>query len=317
MMHNEEQAWLLTGGLHGMFSQAAGLANALGLTFAHHAVRLKKPWSYLPSQLVPTKPFVFGSKLPENPPKVVISCGRHAAIASKFIKIKYPEVFNIHIQNPIIDRSAFDCVIAPLHDGLKDVALMTTMGAIHNLNHQTLKNSQFDKSIKQLSSPPIALVLGGPTKSFPWQTESMLEAIKTLIKAADDNGYQLICVPSNRTPANLLDALRIIAPAPHVVISEICHKAYHAALNAASHIVVSCDSASMLSEAAFTGKPVYCLSFPPRRSSERLAKLHQSLYDKGIVRPWQGRLENWSYPVLDEASRIAGLLREKYTNVFL
>ena len=40
------KALLLTQGMHGMISQAEGLANALGLGFRHQKIKIKKFWSF-------------------------------------------------------------------------------------------------------------------------------------------------------------------------------------------------------------------------------------------------------------------------------
>ena len=40
-------------------------------------------------------------------------------------------------------------------------------------------------------------------------------------------------------------------------------KAYLSSLKLADHIVVTCDSTSMISEAAMTGKPIYVAHMPP------------------------------------------------------
>lgn len=318
MKVSNKQALLLTGGLHGMLSQAAGLADALGLTFEHHAVKLKRGWSKLPSQCVPAKAYVFNEALPSALPSVLISCGRHAAIASKLLKAKYKEdIFTIHIQNPIIQTKCFDSVIIPEHDQFNSDGVVTSLGAIHNLKYHAIEESMHDQHWPQSKRNQVAVILGGPTKSFNWTTKSMASAIDSLIRAAKINDYQLVFVPSNRTPEDTLNMINAKLTTPHQLVSNITRSVYLNALLASSHIVVTCDSASMLSEACFTGKPVYCLTFPPRREQERLANLHQSLYAKGMVRPWQGTFDSWSYAPLNEAKRIAQMLKEKYTNVFL
>lgn len=313
-----KQALLLTGGLHGMLSQAAGLADALGLTFEHRAIKLKKGWSKLPSQCVPARGFVFNEALPSSLPNVVISCGRHAAIASKLFKAKYKEdIFTIHIQNPIIQTKYFDSVVIPEHDQFNGDAVITSLGAIHNLKYHAIEESMHDQHWPQSKRNQVAVILGGPTKSFNWTTKAMASAIDSLIQAAQINDYQLVFVPSNRTPKDTLEMIQAKLTMPHQLVSEVTRSVYLNALRASSHIVVTCDSASMLSEACFTGKPVYCLTFPPRHKQERLANLHQSLYAKEMVRPWQGKFESWSYVPLNEAKRISQMLKEKYPHVFL
>ena len=55
------KALLLTQGMHGMISQVEGLAKALGLSFKHEKIQLKKFWNFFPPKLtpVPAKPVLF------------------------------------------------------------------------------------------------------------------------------------------------------------------------------------------------------------------------------------------------------------------
>lgn len=317
MKSKSADAWLLTGGLHGMLSQVNGLADALALNSKHYVTRLNKPWAWLPSFMVPAIESVFEARLPESPPKIIISSGRHAAIASRVLKKKYgDQVFTIHIQNPLMNTALFDCVIAPEHDDMGE-PVIATLGALHNLDRRTLEASHDQTDILESGHNQVAVILGGPTKSFAWSVESMAQAVTSLLQAANDNGSQLVVIPSNRTPSIILEMLAAKLSKPHVVMSKVERSSYLAALNGAKHIVVTCDSASMLSEACFTGKPLYCLEFTPRRKNERLAKLHQSLYARGIARPWEGRFDVWQYTPLDEANRVAKIVKEKFPHVFL
>ncbi len=57
------RALLLTQGMHGMISQVEGLANALGLSFRHETIKLKKFWNYFPPSLTPKSNFVLEKKI--------------------------------------------------------------------------------------------------------------------------------------------------------------------------------------------------------------------------------------------------------------
>ncbi len=65
----------------------------------------------------------------------------------------------------------------------------------------------------------------------------------------------------------------------------------------------------MLSEACFTGKPVYVAKL--NGGSKRFDHMHRSFQDAGITRPFTGKLETWSYKPLDETRRIAAIVRER------
>jgi hypothetical protein len=71
----------------------------------------------------------------------------------------------------------------------------------------------------------------------------------------------------------------------------------------ADTILVTADSVSMLSDAASTGKPVYMI--PMDGGSAKFDAFHQNLMGKGIIRPFDGVLERWSYEPPNDAALIA------------
>ena len=98
------KALLLTQGMHGMISQVEGLAKALGLSFKHETIELRKFWNFIPPKITPAfegilkKKFVCDSK-------IIISCGRKSVVPSILLKKRFKkEIFNIHIQDPNINK---------------------------------------------------------------------------------------------------------------------------------------------------------------------------------------------------------------------
>ena len=110
---------LLTEGMHGMISQAEGLAKALDLDFIHEKIELNSFWKLFPPKLTPTQGFVFKNRIISQF-DVVISCGRKSVIPSIYLKKKLKnKIINIHIQEPKVSLDNFDFVVAPEHDGSK------------------------------------------------------------------------------------------------------------------------------------------------------------------------------------------------------
>ena len=79
----------------------------------------------------------------------------------------------------------------------------------------------------------------------------------------------------------------------------------------ANIIIVTCDSTSMISEAAITGKPVYVAQMPNKRSIHRFEKFYKLFQDLGIIRNLENKIEHWTYNGLDEVSRAAIIVKEK------
>ena len=67
----------------------------------------------------------------------------------------------------------------------------------------------------------------------------------------------------------------------------------------------------MISEAAITGKPVYVAMIETKRSDKRFIDFRNLFENMNILRKLDDKLETWSYEKLDEANRIAKLIKLK------
>ena len=83
------------------------------------------------------------------------------------------------------------------------------------------------------------------------------------------NNLHLIVIPSNRTPLETVSLAKSELMKDTTIIETVDKKAYLSALNLAKYIVVTCDSSSMISEAALTGKPVYVAMIETSRNDKR------------------------------------------------
>lgn len=88
---------------------------------------------------------------------------------------------------------------------------------------------------------------------------------------------------------------------------------YFAMLALADHIIVTGDSASMLSEACTTGKPVYMIPLEPKgdKPIRRIDKLHAKLQDLGCLKKFDGKLESWDYTPLKDAAAVAKEIKKR------
>ena len=80
-----------------------------------------------------------------------------------------------------------------------------------------------------------------------------------------------------RTPKNVIDQAKNYFDNDQIIITEIDKKAYLSSLRLADHIVVTCDSTSMISEAAITGKPIYVAQMPHIKNNYRFKKFSKCL----------------------------------------
>ena len=305
---------LLTEGMHGMISQVEGLAKALDIDFIHEKIELNNFWKLIPPKITPIHSFVFKNKI-DNNFNVVISCGRKSVIPSLFLKKKFKDkITNIHIQDPKVSLSNFDFVVAPEHDGLIGENVISSKGAIHYLTEKEL-----DENISYLKprinkEKIVTLIVGGPNKYYDYK-ETEIENIFYKIKQNFlNNGYQLILIPSMRTPKKIIEAAKNYFDDNQVVITDIDKKAYLSSLRLADHIVVTCDSTSMISEAAITGKPIYVAHIPHIKNNDRFKKFFEIFKELNIIRDLNDTVDNWKYEKLNETYRISGYIKSKIKN---
>jgi len=305
------KALLLTQGMHGMISQVEGLAKAMKLNFRHEKIQLKKFWNFFPPKITPVIDDILEKKFICDA-KVVISCGRKSVIPSILLKKRFKkEIFTIHIQDPKVNLNNFDTIICPEHDNLKGENVIKTKGAIHYLTKEEIKKNIDYLKPKNGEKKIVTFILGGPNKYYNFSEKQMDKMFAKIKNMFISSKYKLIVIPSYRTPENILKLAFNYFNQDHLVIKERDKKAYLSSLGLAEIIIVTCDSTSMISEAAITGKPVYVAQMEHGRSIIRFEKFYKLFKDLGIIRNLENKIEHWSYHELDEVNRSASLVREK------
>ena len=304
---------LLTEGMHGMISQVEGLAKALDIDFTHHKVELNHFWKLIPPNLSPISQSVF-KKINHDDFDVIISCGRKSVIPSIYLKnTANKKVFNIHIQDPKVNLNHFDFIVAPEHDAIEGENVISTKGAIHYLTQNEISENKdyLNSFIKKDERKIWALIMGGPTKYYDYSTKNMKHIFTALYKLLKKHDFQLVVIPSMRTPINTTHYAKEFFGENHTIIMDVDKKAYLSALAISENIVVTCDSSSMISEAALTGKPIYIASILPKKNDKRFQRFRNLFRELNITRNLGEEVENWSYPKLDETNRVANIIKQK------
>jgi len=303
---------LLTEGMHGMISQVEGLAKALDLEFIHEKIELNNFWKLFPPKLTPIKNFVFKNEINQKF-NIVISCGRKSVLPSIYLKNKFKnKIMNIHIQDPKVSLDNFDYIIAPEHDDLQGKNVLTSKGAIHYLTNGELdENENYLKPRINIEKKIVAFIIGGPTKYYNYEEKVIDEIFLKIKNNFLNNNYQAIIIPSMRTPKSIIKKAQDYFDQGQVVIDSVDKKAYLSALKLADHIVVTCDSTSMISEAAITGKPIYVAQMPTTKKNERFDNFFRLFESLKIIKNLDTVIGSWSYQKLDEANKISIYLKNK------
>ena len=303
---------LLTEGMHGMISQVEGLAKALDIDFTHHKVELNKFWKLIPPKFTPVSNFTFNS-ITTNDFDIIISCGRKSVIPSIYLKKNSKKkVHNIHIQDPKVSLNNFDFIIAPEHDGLTGDNVILSKGSIHYLTKEEITNNHEYLSEKlNKEKEYLSLILGGPNKYYDYNEKNLIKIFDKIKSILESNNLQAIIIPSMRTPEKIIDFTQNYLGENNLVIKDVDKKAYLSSLSLAKYIVVTCDSTSMISEAALTGKPIYIAEIPAKSNDYRFRKFRDLFHKFKIIKNLNEKVEIWNYEILDETNRIAKEIKKK------
>ena len=311
------KALLLTEGYHGMISQVEGLAKALQAEFQHKIVRLNWPWNFIPPKLTPISEIILKDKHYINENKsfdLVISCGRKSVIPSAIIKKKNTNIFTIHIQDPKVNYKNFDVIIAPEHDELKGENVISSKGSIHYITQSEIEKAKNYLVNKFHNENVVSLILGGPSKYYSFSNEELTQVFRKIKSNFISQGYKALVIPSMRTPKRIIDLAMKEFVKVGFVVNTVDKQAYLSALALATNIVVTCDSTSMISEAAASGKPIFVAHMKPKKNNYRFKKFFQLFREIGITKELGEKVDNWTYNRLNEADRIATLMSKKLTN---
>ena len=311
------KALLLTQGMHGMISQVEGMAKALNAEYRHKIVRLSFPWNLIPAKFTPVSAVILKDKIhitEEETPDLVISCGRKSVVPSILLKKKNPKIFTIHVQDPKVSLNNFDAIIAPEHDDLNGNNVFSSKGAIHYITEEEIEKAKPYLVKKINSTKIISLILGGPNKYYSFDDKQLIEIFNKIKSNFVSDGYKVIVIPSMRTPKSSIELAKKEMDSCGYVVSSVDKQAYLSAYALANYVVVTCDSTSMISEAATSGKPIFVAHMSAKKNNYRFKRFFELFKHMGITRDLGEKVESWTYNKHNEAQRIAIEIKSKIKN---
>ncbi len=308
--------WIVSDGTIGMESQSLGLAEAIGLPTTVKRASLARPWYWLPANWVPgaTRRCTADSDRFEPPwPDLLIACGRrNAALSLAVRRAARGRTFTVHIQNPLVDPAHFDLVVPPEHDRMTGANVVASRGSLTRITGDRLAAAaaEFAPLLADLPRPLVAVLIGGRSRAYQMSDATTRTLIDGLARLCQSAGAGLAVTASRRTgPGNaalIRDGLKDL---PYYFWDGEGANPYFGFLALADAFVVTADSVNMVSEALSTGKPVHVAAMDG--GSDKFRRFHSDLERDGYTRPFQGRLENWTYQPLDETSRIAAEVKRR------
>lgn len=240
-------------------------------------------------------------------PDVWIAAGRRSIPYSRMMrKLSGGSTLIVQVQHPKVSLAPFDLVIPPEHDGLNGANVFPILGppvwfakervAVARKNFEHLLKSEGQK---------VLVSLGGDSKTHSF-TEARAAAIEADLRKLAP-GRRFWITASRRSPQPIRDRFRKLATDLEAVFWEDEQRdgpnPYVAFLSLCDAALVTEDSANMLADPAFFGKPIHILKL--EGASPRFDKLHEGFIAAGAARWFTGSLHHWTYDPIREAKRAA------------
>lgn len=306
-----------------MQAQAEGLAQALatlsGGTFTPVRAHLPAAAKLLPPTLARLFSRTDTSTHPTPAPDIVIGCGAAGQAAALAAKARH-NAYAICVQRPSGSAAQFDAIIAPRHDYLRHpppANTLTTLGAIGRITPALLAARRAQAKQRFPADKQIAVLLGGSNRAYQMHAPTLAAQLQ---RVATRSGATLLLTPSRRTPPQVLPHLRATLGASHYFWDGTGDNPYLDILAAADGFCITADSVNMLSEASASGRGIYLLPLPPRRSirarraARKFTAFHTALEQRGNLRPFTDTYEFFTAPPLSEAETAAAAIWEKFAH---
>jgi mitochondrial fission protein ELM1 len=241
-------------------------------------------------------------------PDIWIATGRRSIPYSLKMKaLSGGMTFVVQAQDPRTSLDRFDLVVPPKHDRVEGTNVFPILGPPTWWSDPEIAAAQ--ERFPNLTAEPgrkLLISIGGDSKTHKLIDAKVAE-LESLFQRLPADGHRLWVTISRRTPevhrvrlrraaanakARFWESEQLDGPNPYLAWLSLCDAA-----------LVTEDSANLLADPAFFGKPTHILRLAGR--SDRFDRLHQGFVQRGSARWFTGRIERWGYMPVREAERAA------------
>lgn len=309
------RCWLITDGKMGDLAPCIGLAERLGLSAESRVIKPRStfaafmPWGPIDPREAPG---CAGSPLAPPFPDIAIASGRRAASYLRHLKsASGGRVFTVFLKDPRSGAKTADFLWVPEHDRLRGDNVLTTLTGPHRFSPEKLAEAR-DKPAPWAADerPLLGVILGGHSKDFRFTPQDETRLLDGL-RAVAAGGVQMVVTPSRRTPESLAKGVQALAVETGGFFwNGTGENPYPAILARSDAFVVTADSTNMVGEASASGRPI--MVFRPTGGSRKIEQHLSGLERLGAIRPFQGRLEDFTYEPIDATPVIAIAMARAY-----
>lgn len=306
---DKSQCWIITEGIAGTENQCIGIANSLGIDFAIKRINLNEPWKSLSPYLGFECPKAFSPELVPPWPELVIAGGRKSIACSRYIKRKSGgKTLTVQVQDPRVSAKHFDLIAVPKHDPLRGSNVIVTEATPNKITQTLLSGAKEEFStLSRLPSPRVAVLIGGSSQAYDMTPQITQKLADTLSKL--DASLMITC--SRRTGDENLKILKnALNTNQNFFWDGSGANPYLGILAWADYILVTADSASMISESCTTGKPTFMI--PLEGGSKRINAMHNNLIESGKLKIFDGKLVTYDYEPLNDAKMVANEIKSRF-----
>jgi mitochondrial fission protein ELM1 len=276
----ERRVWVLVGDKTGDNAQSLSLAAALGWPTEEKRLHYRPaPKRSLVGRVTDAHVDRFpldrerSSRLDPPWPDLVIGCGRRSvAVAWEIRRKAGPGTRLVQLGRPRADLAGFDLVITTPQYRLPERPNVLHLALpLHHPDREARARvaAEWRPRFAHLPRPWLAVLIGGSAKPFVFDVPAARRLAEQASALARAEGGSLLVSTSRRTPAEAAAAFAAAVDVPAYVHRWTAGgepNPYAAYLELADGLVVTGDSASMLTEACSTGKRVWFFDLPERRS---------------------------------------------------
>jgi len=307
--------WVVDSAYTGELNARIGLAERLG--YAYEVIPIPSDNTRDYQQRLKNH-YVRSTQGDEEKLLIISGTGEETTAEIADLKTLFEDCLIIYLASILPDTphprlSEYDLVASPQYIGSNFIPLISVL---HNLTPHLLSNAYqlHEDYFNSLPKPIIGLLLGGNTRYCDGFNEAhVFKLAQRIAGVVNSIGGYLVITNSRRTPESALAAFLDHLAGLSYFFFDWHRKEksfYHALLAHADLFIVTGDSLSMCSEAAFTGKPVLVdLSVDATETYHR--ELVGKLIDYGAAKLLTDEYQSWSYLPLDQTGDVAKVIKNR------
>jgi len=230
---------------------------------------------------------------------IIISSGSGIASVNRYFSIENNAKSCVIMKPSLMSLSRFSLAIIPWHDVKgavgKNTVVVDTVPNLVDSDYLNKSSQEVSKLARLEGKRKIGVLIGGDNADFELTPEIAREAVGNVLDAANKMDTDILFTTSRRTSKDseilIKDLLQNEKRCKFLVIANEKNIPYTTGgiLGLSDVVVVSCESASMISEAIASGKKVIVFTTKDKKThTSKFRRMLRHLEDKGyisVVRP--------------------------------